>query len=197
MARVLYSGVNEYGQPSEVMLGCAIGDIIPHFGSTPPPGTLVCDGSEVSREAYAELYEEIGALVGQGDGSTTFNLPDLRGKWMMGADEERRAGTEIAEGLPNIKGEFHALFNDGTGALIFTQQLVGGAFYLTNSKVQIPSNLYLSRANAAISTGVGIVTDEDSGNTVVLDCSRVSAIYEDNAHVQPASVAVLPCIVYE
>ena len=59
MARVLYSGVNEHGQPSEVMLGCAIGDIIPHFGTTPPAGTLVCDGSEVSREVYHELFEEI------------------------------------------------------------------------------------------------------------------------------------------
>lgn len=102
MARVLYSGVNEHGQPSEVMLGCAIGDIIPHFGTTPPAGTLVCDGSEVSREVYHELFEEIGSLVGQGDGSTTFDLPDLRGRWMMGADAERAAGEEVAEGLPGI-----------------------------------------------------------------------------------------------
>ena len=37
------TGLNENGQPSEVMLGCAIGDIIPHMGTTAPPGTLVCD----------------------------------------------------------------------------------------------------------------------------------------------------------
>ena len=115
MARVLYSGVNEHGQPSEVMLGCAIGDIIPHFGTTAPPGTLVCDGSEVSREAYAELYQEIGSLVGQGDGSTTFDLPDLRGRWMMGADAERAAGESVAEGLPNITGSVSAVYSGVRG----------------------------------------------------------------------------------
>ena len=74
------TGLNENGQSSSVFEGRAIGDIIPHIGTTAPPGTLVCDGSEISREAYKELYKEIGALVGQGDGSTTFELPDFRGK---------------------------------------------------------------------------------------------------------------------
>lgn len=44
------TGLNENGQSSSVFEGRAIGDIIPHFGTTPPPGTLVCDGSEISRE---------------------------------------------------------------------------------------------------------------------------------------------------
>ena len=50
-------------------------------------------------DILSELFEEIGALVGQGDGSTTFNLPDLRGKWMMGADAERAAASAPSSAL--------------------------------------------------------------------------------------------------
>lgn len=180
MARVLYSGVDEHGQPSEVMLGCAIGDIIPHFGTTAPPGTLVCDGSEVSREAYAELYQEIGSLVGQGDGSTTFNLPDLRGKWMMGADAEHAAGEEVAEGLPNVTGtlSFRRIANS---ALLLDVR--GEAFYQTDGSISAILNA---------STGIDAAHQD-----VNFDASRASAIYGASQHVTPASVAVLPCIVYE
>lgn len=54
-------------------------------GSTPPAGWLLCDGSAVSREDYAVLYAAIGDTWGAGDGSTTFNLPDLRGRAPIGA----------------------------------------------------------------------------------------------------------------
>lgn len=190
MARVLYSGVDEHGQPSEVMLGRAIGDIIPHFGTTAPPGTLVCDGSEVSREAYAELFEEIGSLVGQGDGSTTFNLPDLRGKWMMGADAEHTTGEEVAEGLPNI-----------TGDIIFRDNNAQGP-NLNKSNVTIPSSS-LALFEVAATTGYENMLQLDikqyspTGTQIHFDASHASAIYGASAHVTPESVAVLPCIVYE
>ena len=54
-------------------------------GSTPPAGWLLCDGSAVSRTEYATLYAAIGDTWGAGDGSTTFNLPDLRGRAPIGA----------------------------------------------------------------------------------------------------------------
>lgn len=54
-------------------------------GSTPPAGWLLCDGSAVSRTDYATLYAAIGDTWGAGDGSTTFNLPDLRGRAPIGA----------------------------------------------------------------------------------------------------------------
>ena len=178
MARVLYSGVDEYGQPSEVMLGCAIGDIIPHFGTTPPAGTLVCDGSEVSREVYHELYEEIGSLVGQGDGSTTFNLPDLRGRWMMGADAERAAGEEVAEGLPGI-----------TGSLSATN-------ILTADIGDVERAGALSAATGEIG-GTRNNTQAYQITAISFNASLSNAIYGASQHVTPASVAVLPCIVYE
>lgn len=54
-------------------------------GSTPPSGWLLCDGSAVSRTQYSALFEAIGTTWGAGDGSTTFNLPDLRGRAPIGA----------------------------------------------------------------------------------------------------------------
>lgn len=53
---------------------------------TAPSGWLVCDGSAVSRATYASLWLAIGTNFGVGDGSTTFNLPDLRGEFVRGWD---------------------------------------------------------------------------------------------------------------
>ena len=49
-----------------------------------PTGYHVCDGSEISRDQYAELFEVIGTTYGPGNGSTTFNLPNLSGKVAVG-----------------------------------------------------------------------------------------------------------------
>lgn len=51
-----------------------------------PEGCLVCDGSAVSRTDYSELFAVIGTTYGEGDGSTTFNLPDKRGRVSVGLD---------------------------------------------------------------------------------------------------------------
>jgi hypothetical protein len=53
------------------------GTIIMWAGGTPPEGFLVCDGSEISRNDYSNLFNKIGEDYGSGDGVTTFNLPDL------------------------------------------------------------------------------------------------------------------------
>jgi len=56
---------------------------------TAPEGWLGCDGSAVSRSTYSLLYSAIGTTYGVGDGSTTFNLPDLRGEFVRGLDSGR------------------------------------------------------------------------------------------------------------
>lgn len=64
------------------------GIILAHAGSAePPPGFLPCDGSAVSRVQYAALFASIGIAFGGGDGTDTFNLPDLRGRVPLGAGE--------------------------------------------------------------------------------------------------------------
>ena len=70
------------------LLGAArniAGIINAYAGSTAPDGYLICDGSAVSRTNYAALFAAIGTTYGAGDGSTTFNLPDLQGRFPLGA----------------------------------------------------------------------------------------------------------------
>lgn len=60
--------------------------IMAYGGASEPDGWLICNGQAVNRTTYAALFTAIGTLYGAGDGSTTFNLPDLRGKVPVGLD---------------------------------------------------------------------------------------------------------------
>lgn len=62
-----------------------VGMMAPYAGSAAPTGWLLCNAAAVSRTTYAGLFAVIGTTYGVGDGSTTFNLPDLRGRVPMGA----------------------------------------------------------------------------------------------------------------
>lgn len=74
-----------------------IGSIYMFAGSTAPSGFLMCDGSAVSRSTYADLFDEIGTTYGNGDGSSTFNLPDLVGRVII--------GTSLSHSLGDAGGE--------------------------------------------------------------------------------------------
>jgi microcystin-dependent protein len=63
------------------------GSVISYAGSTAPTGWLLCFGQSVSRATYAALFAVVGTTYGVGDGSTTFNLPDLRGRAVAGKDD--------------------------------------------------------------------------------------------------------------
>lgn len=63
-----------------------VGSILPFAGELIPIGWLNCDGSEVSRQLYSNLYSTIGNAWGGGNGTTTFNLPDMRGMFLRGVD---------------------------------------------------------------------------------------------------------------
>tara|TARA_B000000609_G_scaffold158368_2_gene156198 strand:+ start:834 stop:1412 length:579 start_codon:yes stop_codon:yes gene_type:complete len=62
------------------------GTIVSWAKDSTPTGWLQCDGSAVSRSTYAALFTAIGTTYGTGDGSSTFNLPDLRGRTVCGKD---------------------------------------------------------------------------------------------------------------
>jgi microcystin-dependent protein len=62
------------------------GIVMAFAGAQPPAGWLLCDGRPVSRTEYAALFAVIGIADGSGDGATTFNLPDYRGRFLRGVD---------------------------------------------------------------------------------------------------------------
>jgi microcystin-dependent protein len=62
-----------------------VGTVLAVAGALVPPGYLACDGSAVDRASYALLFAAIGTSFGGGDGTTTFNLPDARGRVLMGS----------------------------------------------------------------------------------------------------------------
>jgi len=66
-----------------------IGAVTAFPTQTAPSGWLECNGAALSRTAYANLFAIIGTTFGEGDGSTTFNLPDLRGEFIRGLDNGR------------------------------------------------------------------------------------------------------------
>lgn len=63
-----------------------VGSLVTFMGPSCPAGTLATDGGAISRSTYASLFAVIGTMYGIGDGSTTFNKPDLRGYFLRGRD---------------------------------------------------------------------------------------------------------------
>ena len=78
------------------------GMIAPYAGKTAPEGWLLCDGSAVSRTTYADLYAAIGTTYGAGNGSTTFTLPDLRGRVPAGANASNALASKAGADSKNI-----------------------------------------------------------------------------------------------
>jgi len=80
------------GRTTAVIQQTLVGSVIPpgtiqsYGGGTVPQGWLLCDGSTASRSTYSALFAAIGVAHGEGDGTTTFHLPDLRGRFLRGAD---------------------------------------------------------------------------------------------------------------
>ncbi|MDD9911577.1 MAG: tail fiber protein [Alphaproteobacteria bacterium] len=83
-----YLGFDGSGNPAELDAPAIVtaGCLLPYAGAVVPNGWLLCDGAEVSRTTYSALFAAIGTAYGNGDGSTTFNLPDMRGRTIFGLD---------------------------------------------------------------------------------------------------------------
>lgn len=88
---------------------CPPGIILPYTGVVAPAGWFVCDGSAVSRTIYADLFAVMSTSHGTGDGTTTFNLPDLRGRFIRGRDNgaarDPDATTRTASGTGGATGD--------------------------------------------------------------------------------------------
>lgn len=123
-----------------------IGSIQAYAGANPPGNWLICAGQAVSRTKYQKLFNVIGTTYGEGDGSTTFNLPDLRGKVAIGQSptyELGASGGEVThtlninempshmhQGIYWINPEqpaWNVTLNDGTYGYKFTWTGAGGS----------------------------------------------------------------------
>jgi microcystin-dependent protein len=121
-----------------------LGVVLPYSGPTAPTGWLLCDGSAVSRTTYAALFALVSTTYGTGNGTTTFNLPDLRGRTPIGAGTgsgltARTLGTALGEeahtiDITEVPSHSHGIGTDGTSTTGTTAILrVGGAVDLTKA----------------------------------------------------------------
>jgi microcystin-dependent protein len=69
------------------------GDVMAYGGIGDPPGWLFCDGRAISRSTFAALFAAIGEDYGNGDGTTTFNIPDMQGRFPRGGTPGDSGGT--------------------------------------------------------------------------------------------------------
>jgi microcystin-dependent protein len=73
--------------------GVPVGSIMSYGGASAPSGWLLCDGSAINRTIYATLFEVIGTTFGEGNGSTTFNLPNLKQRFPLGKADSGTGST--------------------------------------------------------------------------------------------------------
>ena len=154
------------------------GSLMAYAGtSSVPDGWLLCNGALISRTAYASLFAVIGTSYGTGDGSTTFALPDYRGRVLQGADDSHAAGTYIAAGLPNI-----------TGRARLTNKIIGVGVYDTSGALYASSDLW--------TMGVPSYTSNESMSSLMLSASNSSTLYGASDTVQPPASSVQYLIKY-
>lgn len=124
-----------------------IGTITAYGGSTAPSGWLMCDGSEVSRAEYSLLFDAIGTAYGDGDGSTTFNLPSMAGRTTIGSSASHALGSTggeeshelTASELPKDYASIFARMNSSSVHNIYARS---GASLKTESSDYTPLSLY-------------------------------------------------------
>lgn len=135
------------------------GTIVPFAGKEVPINWLLCDGRAISRKDYAALYAVIGTTYGSGNGSTTFNIPNMNGRYAEGTTSNTQLGHVEAAGIPNLKGSFTTELGDSS-ALINSGNFIYG----------------ITRIGRGDGTGGG------TGNYgVYYDASRVSSVYSNSA----------------
>lgn len=148
------------------------GFVLPFAANSAPDGFLLCNGAEVSRTTYSTLFAKIGTIYGGGNGSTTFNLPNLTDRVIQGNSS---SGTYRNAGLPNITGGLGLLrktFNEGV--------YPWGAFANTGNW------------SGNIATAGG----DDWASNVDFYASRSSSIYGASNTVQPPALTMRYYIKY-
>ena len=138
----VYNIIDDNGENN--MDAVPVGTILSYGSSSAPTGYLNCDGSAVSRTIYADLFTIIGTSYGAGDGSTTFNLPNLKGK--------------VPVGLNSSDSDFNSLGKSGGNKThSHTQNSTTGSTTLTAAQSGVPAHSHtLSGTGTHGHTGITI-----------------------------------------
>ena len=158
-----------------------VGIIQAFAGSNTPAGWLLCDGSAISRTTYDRLFSIIGTKYGAGDGSTTFNLPNLTDKFIEGSGT---VGTVKNAGLPNINGWF----------TLSTQYGHTLAFSINNSGAIYPATHDID--STVITSSSTVSNSSNLPRTLTFNASHSSSIYGNSTTVQPPALTMRYIIKY-
>lgn len=140
-----------------------------------PENYLLCDGSAISREDYADLFTVIGITYGIGDGSTTFNLPLLTDNRFI--EGSNIPGTQYEAGIPNIQATLGST-TLSAGSPDTNKANETNPFYMES----LPRN--------------GINYGGNHLEWVFFDASRANSIYGNSRTIQPKSLTLRPLIKY-
>jgi len=140
------------------------GTVFDYAGTTAPTGYLLCDGSAVNRTTYSALFNILGTTWGVGDGSTTFNIPDLRGRTSIGA------------------GQGGGLTNRTLGQTLGTEQHI-----LTVSEMPAHTHNVQNNSPSSIVGTDGIHTVQASATTSSIALQTVGGTQPHN-NIQPSAV---------
>lgn len=157
------------------ILGVPPGTVITFAGSSAPAGYLVCGGQAISRTTYARLFAVIGTLYGSGDGSTTFNVPDLRGRTAYGLDNMGgTAANRIVLASGNMDGTI--MGNAGgnqVGTVTLTQgELPNVTLPVTSITVVDPGHGHaLNFRNTLSDGGANYPSQKDNGGNNLMNSS--------------------------
>lgn len=150
-----------------------VGEIIFFPIDTPPEHTLICNGAELSVSAYPELFAVLGTKYG-GNGTATFRLPKAEDV-IYAAGARHAVGEAVSEGLPNINGELD----------------------LRSGTVTATAGVFSVQQASANAWNVEYGTSQTTVSMVLFNAAKGNPIYGASAHVTPAGIALLACIVYE
>jgi microcystin-dependent protein len=161
------------------------GAVLPYGGSSAPANFLLCDGTAVSRSTYSTLFGVVSTTYGVGDGSTTFNLPNLSGRVPMGAGTGTKVATfaSRASNVITVTGLTDAANNEfQTGQAVLYTAASGAMTGLTHNTTyyiirtgNLTFSLATSLANAQNGTVISLSSDGTGTQTFTLTLTTRTA----------------------